>query len=109
MSKMVGNLPPFVLMLLSALWNFSFYAVAMYVIKQPTTTSILASITLDSQSSHNLGMGISYLDILILQNAYIDHIMTLIVVVCPDAIAEGHPGIIIDNTVGGTTSVAAIS
>ena len=66
-SKTVGNLPPFVLMLLSPLWAFH----AVYY----DATSINTSITLyDSQqklidSFYNLGMGSCYQDILMLQDA----------------------------------------
>ena len=76
-----------------------------YVMKQPTTTSINASITLHGMtrskelldSFHKLGMGISYSNILILRDAWTLHDLDRCSV-CPDAIAEGQPSIsIIDN------------
>ena len=89
-----------------------------YVMKQPTTTSINASITLHGMtrskelidSFHKLGMGISYSNVLILRDAWTLHDLDRSV--CPDAIAEGQPSIsIIDNDdflsdtlIGGGTS-----
>ena len=76
-----------------------------YVMKQPTTTSINASITLHGvtrskeliDSFHKLGMGISYSNVLILRDAWTLHDLDSCSV-CPDAIAEGQPSIsIIDN------------
>ncbi len=76
-----------------------------YVMKQPTTTSINASITLHGMtrskelidSFHKLGMGISYSNVLILRDAWTLHDLDRCSV-CPDAIAEGQPSIsIIDN------------
>ena len=76
-----------------------------YVMKQPTTTSINARITLHGvtrskelfDSFHKLGMGISYSNVHILRDAWTLHDLDRCSV-CPDAIAEGQPSIsIIDN------------
>ena len=110
------NLSPHLLMLLSALRgkksiDLSLCTVTLtsllmqYVMKQPTTTSINASITLHGvtrskeliDSFHKLGMGISYSNVLILRDAWTLHDLDRCSV-CPDAIAEGQPSIsIIDN------------
>jgi len=106
---------PLVLTLLSTLWGkksvdlspctLSLTSLLMkYVMKQPTT-SINASITLHGithskeliDSFHKLGIGITYSNVLILQDAWTLHNLDSCSV-CPDAIAEGQPGIsIVDN------------
>ncbi len=82
-----------------------------YVMKQLTTTSVNASITLHGRtrskelidSFHKLGNGISYSNVLILRDAWtlhdLDHCS-----VCPDAIAEGQYDFLSDTLTGGGTS-----
>ena len=110
------ELSPLMLQLLSALrgkkgvdlspTTLSFTSlITQYVSKRPTSTAINATITLHGMtrskelvdSFYKLGMGISYLNVLLLHDVWTMHDLKRCSV-CPDEIAEKVPSIsIIDN------------